>query len=496
MKASNATLLLSALLVALGLEAVLASSKEFKPSTGIIVPGGRASPLSETLKGGRKKDGGGGTMNARTAAAAAFDGETGQRAVPEAGPPGPRPPPPLPPKELTFSDSDVGEDTPEQFADDVHEVLVHLRGDQYDPTVDAKFHAAKRPTFAVTWNHDMWDAHTSRWRFVDAFLHWHHSALAKRILPQMAVLMTWTVVAIWIVNSNRTPLSNIHLPMTSLSLISGFVASLLALRCNQGLERMLEARQAFGKVIFYSRDLASTIRHELYPLAPQVSLKLARHLSIFCWLLKNFLRGTKMNGDDEDLIRTMLPSKADADFVLVQRKKPVAVTMRLRQAMHELCNHRNVSSADELGIDMTIQALDESIMLTERIVASPIPPLFTTHAGRLLCFYLFFLPLALHGGGQMTLVGSFVTILAVGYAMLGLDEISYLMEQPFKVSPLYHLCKKAMRDVADQFCLHIPKLDARENHDYKPKVPPYWTHDVGQHDTFESFYNYNSTSIT
>jgi len=487
---ASLSLLLVVSLVVLGFEAAFASSKEFKPS---IVPSGHASLGARRLTNENNNQD---RTNTRTTSTSIFDNRNSNRnSNSNTSPPQQQNIPKASSPPEPFSDSNVGQDSIEQFGNDVHKVLVHLRGEEYDPTVDAKFHAAKRPTFAVTWNHDMWDAHTSRWRFVDAFLYWHHSALAKRIVPQMTVLMTWSVISMWISKSKVIPLSNINLPMTSLSLISGFVASLLALRCNQGLDRMLEARRAFGKVVFYSRDLASTIRHEVYPLAPQTSLKLARHLSIFCWLLKNFLRGTKMNGDDEDLIRTMLPSKADADFVLVQRKKPVAVTMRLRQAMHELCQHCNISTADELSIDMTIQALDESIMLTERIVASPIPPLFTTHAGRLLCFYLFFLPLALHGSGpSLSWMGSFVTILAVGYAMLGLDEISYLMEQPFKVSPLYHLCKKAMRDVADQFCLTAPNLDARENHDYKPIVPPYWTHDIGHHDTFEVLCNH--TGIT
>jgi predicted membrane chloride channel (bestrophin family) len=117
-------------------------------------------------------------------------------------------------------------------------------------------------------------------------------------------------------------------------------------------------------------------------------------------------------------------------------------------------------------------------MVTERIVASPIPPLFTTHAGRLLVFYLFFLPFALHSSGSLNAVGTFVTVLAVGYAMLGLDEISHLMEQPFKLSPLYHLCKNSMRDVADSLCLAMPSLKDKENANYVALEQPYWTERV------------------
>jgi putative membrane protein len=394
-------------------------------------------------------------------------------------------PPALPPVPLSLPEQKhFRKDSLAQFSADITTVLTELRADSYDPTVSSIFHCTNRPTFAVTWTHEMWEIHTSRWRFINQILYWHKSALLLRVLPQLTALMCWTYFAIQIVETKTTALSNIKLPMTSLSLVSGFVGSLLALRSNQGLSRLMEARQSFGRVVFYTRDMSSIIRHFVYPKDPELGLKLARHLAIFSWLLKNFLRGTKMSGTDDDLIRTMLP-KADADYVLRQRKKPVAVVMRLRQALHHLSEGHKLTTAEELAMDHTIQSLDQSIMLTERIVASPIPPLFTTHAGRLLVFYLFFLPLALHSSGSMDAVGTFVTVLAVGYAMLGLDEISHLMEQPFRLAPLYHLCKNAMRDVADSFCLTPPSIDDSNNGRYVANKQPYWATDIADHDGFE-----------
>ena len=104
--------------------------------------------------------------------------------------------------------------------------------------------------------------------------------------------------------------------MTSLSLVSGFVASLLALRTNQGISRLLEGRQAFGKVVLYTRDMASIISNFVYDKDPQLGLMLARHLGVFSWLLKNFLRGQEVTGSDEDIIRTMLPKDEDAEYVV------------------------------------------------------------------------------------------------------------------------------------------------------------------------------------
>lgn len=267
----------------------------------------------------------------------------------------PLPPPPPPKEEAAPPKRQTGPDSLAAFKADVSTVLNEIRADEYDPTVSRIYHTKLRPTFAVTWTHDMWEEHTSRWRFVNLFLYWHASALMKRIIPQLTGLMVWTFFAIRIVDHQRTVLSKINFPMTSLSLVSGFVASLLALRSNQGLSRLMEARQAFGKTVLYTRDMSSLVANFIYPHYPELGLKLARHLTIFSWLLKNFLRGRKVTGDDADLIRTMLPHGPDADYVMRQRKMPVAVVMRLRQALAHLSHAKALTTAEEIAIDHTIQ---------------------------------------------------------------------------------------------------------------------------------------------
>ena len=145
---------------------------------------------------------------------------------------------PLPPPATTFDEDSIA-----NFCQDVTQVLKVLRADHYDPTISSIFHSPDRPTFAVTWTHDMWEQHTSRKRFVQMTLYWYKSALLKRILPQLSVLMIWTgVVIYWQQRTSGGGSSGgIHFPLTSLSMVSGFVASLLALRTNQGMSRLLEA---------------------------------------------------------------------------------------------------------------------------------------------------------------------------------------------------------------------------------------------------------------
>eukprot|EP00522_Entomoneis_paludosa_P018923 CAMPEP_0172444096 /NCGR_PEP_ID=MMETSP1065-20121228/4209_1 /TAXON_ID=265537 /ORGANISM="Amphiprora paludosa, Strain CCMP125" /LENGTH=480 /DNA_ID=CAMNT_0013194515 /DNA_START=82 /DNA_END=1524 /DNA_ORIENTATION=+ len=386
-------------------------------------------------------------------------------------------------------------DSVTQLARDVQTVLEDLRSEKYDPTVSASFQGTTLPTFAITWNHDLWERHNSRWRMIAYFLFWPQSALFRAVQPQLWTLLLWTTLVVLVQSPVTsfppflapvlTPLfaslqwtQKVSVPMTSLGLISSFVASLLALRTNQGMARLLEARQAFGKVVLYTRDMASVVRHFIYDKDPQLALKLARHLATFSWLLKHFLRGTKMSlgNKDEDIIHTMIGQyqPEDAHYIQRQRKPPVAVLMRLRQALTQLEQDHLLSTAEALAMDHLISHMDLAIMTTERIVASPIPPLFTTHGCRFMVLYLMILPLALKS--QLQGAGLFLTVGVVGYAMLGLEEISHLMEQPFRVAPLYHLCKNSMTDVANAFCLAPPdNLSTGRLHDetrYVPEVEP------------------------
>lgn len=67
---------------------------------------------------------------------------------------------------------------------------------------------------------------------------------------------------------------------------------------------------------------------------------------------------------------------------------------------------------------------------------------------------------------------------AVGFAMLGLDELSHLCEQPFKFMPLYQISKRSMMAVADSFTCRPPPLEGEEEERIKvtqEELTSYWT---------------------
>jgi predicted membrane chloride channel (bestrophin family) len=247
-----------------------------------------------------------------------------------------------------------------------------------------------------------------------------------------------------------------HVSLNPLSLVSTFVAALLTLRSNQGLSRLNAARDAFAQVIQHTRELGQLIGTSILPYDDQMGLLAARHVCAFCWTLKAHVRGKS----SDDITSTLLPNPVDAQFISnYRRKPPAAIIMRLRQILEYLIVRKKIDKEVQKQIFQTISKLNEALTIAERIRNSPMPPLYTAHTTRLLVFYLFWLPLALHGTIQNALATMLITM-AVGYAMLGLDEISHICELPFKFMPLRQLSKMSMVDSADAVSYQPPPLDS------------------------------------
>ena len=351
----------------------------------------------------------------------------------------------------------IMDDTLSRFSADVQHVLQNLRANEFDPCIPK--HLMGRPSslsYSKTWTLDDWEYHNSRKRYLRYLWFMPKSRLIRRIMPQQLVLLGWTFLSIWFednVFSSYKP----TIPLSGLGTLSSFVAFLLTLRSNHALSRLDDARKLWSKVVLNTREMASLISAFIYPVDKQLALMLARHVALFGWLLKSQLRFSKKD-DVVELVRVMLPNKRDADYVLSQRQKTVAVVTRIRQVLAHLGKAHKLTTAEEIALDHTAHALSEAITSTGRIRASPIPTMYTSHTSRLLVFYLFCLPPALHLSGLDGLATSLLTMV-VGFAMFGLDEISHLFEQPFRVIPMYQMSKRSMQAVADSFTCRPPTLE-------------------------------------
>lgn len=350
-----------------------------------------------------------------------------------------------------------GNDSLLEFSQDIRYVLRDLRGMEFDPSIPK--HLIGQPntlSYSKSWTLEDWEFYNSRMRYFRYVKNFPRSRLLRRIMPQQLALLLWTILTV-LIEDNFIFKGKIipKIPLSALGTISTFLAFLLTLRSNMGLSRLDEGRRLWSKVILQTREMACLISSFVYPVDKQLALLLGRHVALFGWLLKSQLRFTKKE-EIVDVVRAMLP-KADADYLLSQRQKPTAVVTRIRQVIAILGKKHRLTTAEEIALDHTAHSLSEIITSTGRLRASPIPTLYTSHTSRLLVFYLSCLPTALHMSG-LDLNITTLTTMVVGFAMLGLDELSHIFEQPFRVIPMYQISKRSMLAVADCFTCRPPPL--------------------------------------
>jgi ion channel-forming bestrophin family protein len=330
----------------------------------------------------------------------------------------------------------------------------------------------RRISFTNYWGLEEWEIHVSRRRYLRYIFGMPKSRLLRRLIPQLSVLFVWSAIAVTIGQSRPIPMNRgVHVPLTSLSLVSTFVAALQTIRSNQGLTRLDNARVAQQRMVVYTRDIALLLAAYVIPKNRAIGLKAARHLALFGWILKSHLRET----DGNDIIDVLLPNQADAEYLKGARKKPVAIISRLRQMMAHLAQRREISSTAHRLIEDNLRNLDEVIAASDKLRATPIPPVYGAHLSRLMVFYLVFLPFALLGS-SLNGLSAVATTLMVGFAMAGLDEMSSMFELPFRFMPLYQLAKVSMIDVADAFCRSPPPLNATADcvESATFRIPSYW----------------------
>ena len=362
-------------------------------------------------------------------------------------------------------------DSTQRFQNDVQYVLKNLLAAEYcqDPTVPNIF---KYPIYD---KEQWWTDHLSRWRYVRYLKDLpFKSRLLQRLLPQMLVLIIWSCSAVLLIQKNKLEkdhpvlFSRINMGLPSMSLVSTFVAALLTLRGNQGLSRLAEARKAIAEVNVICREMAQLVScSAIYSKHPQLVLFALRHVALVSWTLKAHLQGTDIEPSDE-IVTALLPNPEDSKYVIYYKQSPpIAMLQRLRQIfiyLGEEAGSNSVSKEQYKQLNQLLWRLNQGYMVCERIRISPIPPLYTTHMTRLLLFYLFWLPLVLLNSAKLSALASVLVTIVVGYAMLGLDEISHILELPFRFMPLRQLSKVSIMECADSIC-------------YQP--PPLYSHDTG-----------------
>lgn len=309
-------------------------------------------------------------------------------------------------------------------------------------------------SYTRNWRLDDWDRHTQHplrryWRHVKS---WPKSTTSKHIMPFVFVLTLWSTAVVAVATRYPSIMGNLRTASIKTGLLAGLaspIALLLTLKTNRALDRLFEARRAWGQLTRALRALTGMFCAYVAPSNGPLALLCARYLAIFPWCLRGRLRGEA----DEEVIRAVLPPEEAAWLLAAPCERPIAILSRIRALMH----HTMVGTEVSLPVPISVHNamcyrlwdLETSVGVCNRILGSPIPPTFTRLTSRLLCMYLVFLPIGLLGNGVSPLSAVFTTFLTA-YIFCGIDEIGVELEHPFPLLPLFGLCTLAQKGVTSQ----------------------------------------------
>lgn len=261
------------------------------------------------------------------------------------------------------------------------------------------------------WTLEDWERHTvpSVWRYMQHISMWPTSTTTHCILPAVFIEMAWTALVLAFAKHSRHAHAVPRLPTTLISASVSPIALLLSIRANQALNRLLEARKAWGLMgrcirsitgvltaycVIGTGDEVENSETNLRPM--ESSLLVMRYLSIFGWTMKAALR----KEDDTGIIRCVLPS-AEAEWLLSAGvKRPIAIIARVRSLISDICTCQGTPMPPTMNLvlEERLYDLESCFGVCNRLLMSPIPPTFIRHTSRVLCLFLFLLPLQFISG--------------------------------------------------------------------------------------------------
>jgi putative membrane protein len=250
---------------------------------------------------------------------------------------------------------------------------------------------------------------------------WHGSVL-RAILPELAFMLLMSVIA-WKTNGRILG----EKAATSFTLVGITLAVFLAFRNNVSYARYWEARQLWGDLAIASRALLSQVLSYL-PGEEQRGHResILRHLVALAHALKRQLRS-----EDES---AALPMLTTAENVALQCKqfKPLALVHSTRGIVADLRAGGAACAQTSWMLDEMVVRLGNVVGGCERIAATPIPFPYAVLMRRTVFVYCVLLPF-----GLADVLHELTPIVSVfvAYTLLGLEEISNEIADPFGTSP-------------------------------------------------------------
>jgi putative membrane protein len=272
-------------------------------------------------------------------------------------------------------------------------------------------------------------------------------SVTARVLPRTLVVgaLACAVTALY----HRAPQVAIEpAPFTSSGVILGL---LLVFRSGAGYDRWWEARVLWGGITNQCRNLVVSAR-AYGPADPVWQQTFARWVAAFAHAVRGGLRGERALPE----LGALVGAEASEE-VTAAKHMPSHVAARLASLLSD-ARAGGMDGFTFLRLDRERALLIDHVGGCERILATPIPHVFSLMTRRFLAMYLLLLPFAFVAPlGWLTPV----FVLFVAYPIFSLEQIGAELQNPFVRSSLSHLPLDTMCASLEAELLAVPAVTPR-----------------------------------
>lgn len=244
-------------------------------------------------------------------------------------------------------------------------------------------------------------------------------SMMKHILPQLAIVATLSVLAVWTegnIFAHKVPLN-----ATPFTLVGVALALFLGFRNSSAYDRWWEGRRLWGGLVNTTRSLARqalTMTGEAPGKRDFINMLIA-----FTYAMRDQLRGDTFIRSAE-LLPPMLAAEVDA-----ARYKPVIILRAMSEWVATRSKEGAFGEVTMAAFDSNLTELSNTLGGCERIASTPVPVTYSVMIHRVVYFYCALLPFGLVDGiAWMTPA----VALVMAYSFISLDSLAGELEAPFK----------------------------------------------------------------
>lgn len=293
---------------------------------------------------------------------------------------------------------------------------------------------------------ELWQKH----RRVDRYWSYLRSMPSSRIIWDLVQPLGWVLTIGTLFGLYETMLEAHQLPDYFHSLqfpgdkpwgMTSFAVSLLLVfRTTNSYQRFDEARKLWGLTLNRSRSIANQTITYVPPSDPAGRAAVVKWIVGFTQSLRAHLQ---VDADLRFELSRAEPkwSEAEIDMLMKAQHRPCMALSVLAESVRQL---PSLNPIQMMQIQDQINQMHDYLGGCERLLRTPIPLSYTRHTARFLILWLGSLPFGLWS--QFHWASLFITA-AVGFLLLGIDEIGMQIEEPFGILPLDVICKRAQTDV-------------------------------------------------